>query len=85
MEFISKYDISFIKYINRKYNKKFKDFDEYALFLYELLKSEKEYYYKLEDEIKEYCNYQQERKYGNGKYECKTKEPREKSSPTRFN
>ena len=67
MEFISKYDLSFIKNINRKYNKKFKTFDEYSLFLFELTKSEVDYYYKLEEDLKEYCDYQTERKYGNGK------------------
>jgi len=78
MEFISKYDKSFIKNVNRKYNKKFKSFDEYSLFLYELTpdeedcwvelgKKEENYYIKLEEDLKEYCDYQTERKYGNGK------------------
>ena len=67
MEFISKYDMSFIKNINRKYNKKFKNFDEYSLYLFELTKNEVKYYYKLEEDLKEYCDNQQERKYGNGK------------------
>ena len=36
MEFISKYDITFISSVNRKYGKKFKTFDEYSLYLFEL-------------------------------------------------
>lgn len=68
MEFISKYDTSFIKHINRKYNKKFKNFDEYSLFLFELKgNDEVYYYYELEQDIKEYSDYQTERKYNNGK------------------
>ena len=72
MEFISKYDTSFIKYINRKDNKKFKNFDEYSLFLFELKgNDEVYYYYELEQDIKEYSDYQTERKYKNGKSERK--------------
>lgn len=67
MEFISKYDISFIKFVNRKYGKKFKAFDEYSLYLFEMKGKEKDYYYQLEEDIKEYSDYQTERKYGNGK------------------
>ena len=86
MEFISKYDITFTRFLNRKYNRKFKDFNDYAMFLFELVNDdEKDYYYRLEDDIKEYCEYQQERKYGDGKTQCKAKEPREESGTTRFN
>ena len=68
MEFISKYDISFIKFVNRKYGKKFKDFDSYGLYLYELNDfANTKYYYQLEEDIKEYSDYQTERKYNNGK------------------
>lgn len=63
MEFISKYDMTFISNVNKKYNKKFKTFDEYALYLFELTQNELEYYYQLEEDIKRYSNYQQERKY----------------------
>lgn len=85
MEFISKYDITFIKFLNRKYSRKFKDFNDYAMFLFEIAnEEEKDYYYRLEDDIKEYCTYQQERKYGDGKTKDKTKEPREESSTTRI-
>jgi hypothetical protein len=71
MEFISKYDTSFIRIINKKYSKHFKCFDEYSLYLFELTHNEKEYYYQLEEDIKEYSDFQTERKYNNGKQERK--------------
>ena len=68
MEFISKYNLTFINFVNRKYNKKFKSFDEYGLWLYEEKKcSNSRYYDDLEEDLKEYCDYQQERKKTNGK------------------
>ena len=67
MEFISKYNETFLTNVNRKYQKKFRTFDEYSLFLFELTEDELEYYYQLEEDIKEYCNNQQERKNKNGK------------------
>ena len=70
MEYISKYNTTFILNVNRKYNKRFKTFDEYSLFLFELTNDELEYYYKLEEDIKEYCKYQQERKNKDGKTKC---------------
>lgn len=70
MEFISKYNLTFITSVNRKYNKKFRNFDEYSLYIFELTKNEIEYYYQLEEDLKEYCNYQQERKNINGKTKC---------------
>ena len=62
MEFVSKYDTTLVTYMNRKYNKKFKSFEDYSLFLFDLVNSETDYYYKLEEDIKEYSDYQQERK-----------------------
>ena len=76
MEFISKYDTTFITSVSRKYGKRFKTFEEYSLFLYELQKSDKDYYYKLEEDIKEFSDYQTERKYNNGKTQSQTKKPR---------
>lgn len=73
MEFISKYDLTFISNVNRKYNKKFRNFDEYALFLFEKNGDEVYYYYELEQDLKEYCKYQQERKNNNGKTRNQTK------------
>ena len=68
MEFISKYNLTFINFVNRKYNKKFKSFDEYGLWLYEEKEcSNSRYYDDLEEDLKEYCDYQQERKKINGK------------------
>jgi len=67
MEFISKYNLTFVKYVNKKYNKKFQSFDDYSLFLFEKTEDEVYYYYQLEEDIKEYCQYQQERKNNNGK------------------
>lgn len=68
MEFISKYNLTFVNYANKKYNKKFQTFDGYSLWLFELVNCEHtKYYEKLEDDIREYCDYQQERKNKNGK------------------
>lgn len=68
MEFVSKYNLTFVKYMNRKYNKKFQSFDDYGLWLYELVDCKNSKYYdKLEDDLREYCNYQQERKNNYGK------------------
>lgn len=67
MEFISKYNLTFLSSVNKKYNKRFRTFDEYSLFIFELTKKELEYYYQLEEDLKEYCEYQQERKDKNGK------------------
>lgn len=76
MEFISKYDITFVTSVSRKYGKRFKTFEEYSLFLYELQKNDTDYYYKLEEDIKEFSDYQTERKYNNGKSQNKAKKPR---------
>ena len=67
MEFISNYNLTFVKYVNKKYDKKFRTFEEYTLFLFEKTDDEVYYYYKLEEDLKEYCNYRQERKNSNGK------------------
>ena len=67
MEFISKYNLTFLSSVNRKYNKRFRTFDEYSLYVFELTSNEIEYYYQLEEDLKEYCEYQQERKNTNGK------------------
>lgn len=67
MEFISKYNLTFLSSVNRKYNKRFRTFDEYSLYVFELTSNEIEYYYQLEEDLKEYCEYQQERKDKNGK------------------
>ena len=72
MEFISKYNLTFIKFVNKKYNKKFKAFDDYGLWLYELVDCKNSVYYdKLEEDIKEYSDFQTERKYNDGKSERK--------------
>lgn len=70
MEFISKYNLTFIICVNRKYNKKFRNFDEYSLYIFELTENEIEYYYQLEEDLKEYCKYQQERRAKDGKTKC---------------
>jgi hypothetical protein len=67
MEFISNYNLTFIKFINKKHNKKFQSFDDYSLFLFEKTSDEVYYYYELEQDLKEYCQYQKERKRNNGK------------------
>ena len=68
MEFISKYNLTFIQFVNKKYSKRFQTFDSYALWLYEIEEFENSRYYdKLEEDIKEYSNIQTERKYNYGK------------------
>lgn len=68
MEFTSKFNMSFVLFVDKKYNKKFKDFEQYGLYLFELNDcNDREYYYHLEKDIKEYSDYQQERKKTNGK------------------
>lgn len=71
MEFVSKYNMTFINSVNKKYNKKFKSFEEYSLYLYDLKQYNADYYYQLEEDLKDYCNYQQERKYNYGKQKRK--------------
>ena len=52
MEFISKYNLTFINFVNRKYNKRFKSFDEYGLWLYEEKEcSNSRYYDDLEEDF----------------------------------
>ena len=67
MDFISKYNVPFMVYINKKYNKKFRSFEDYSLYLFELTKDELEYYYQLEEDVRRYSDEQQERKSTNGK------------------
>lgn len=67
MEFVSKYDMTFLSSVNAKYNKRFKTFDDYSLFIFELTNNEPDYYCKLEEDLKEYCKHQQERKNNYGK------------------
>ena len=68
MEFVSNINITFVTSVNRKYNKKFRTFDEYSLFIFDLVdNNELEYYYLMEEDLKEYCKYQQERKNTYGK------------------
>lgn len=67
MEFVSKYNLTFIKFVNKKYNKKFQNFEDYTLYLFEKTSDEVYYYYELEEDLKDYCKYQKERKNSNGK------------------
>lgn len=74
MEFISKYNMTFIRYVNKKYNKRFKSFDDYGLYLWDKhYNKTHEYYYALEADLKEYCEFQEERKYNYGKNKGYTK------------
>lgn len=68
MEFISKYNMTFIKFVNRKYNKKFKSFDDYGLYIWEKTEYHNlQYYYVIEEDLKDYCVFQEERKSNYGK------------------
>ena len=64
MGYISKYDTKFITYVNRKYNKDkvlFETFDDYIMWLfYDYLRENKEKYYEqLEEDMKEYSEWQE--------------------------
>lgn len=67
MEFISKYNLTFVTYVNRKYDKKFRSFEDYSLYIFEINSSELDYYYQLEEDMKEYSKYQFERRIVSGK------------------
>lgn len=58
MNYLGKFDIRFITFVNRKYNKRFRTFDDYSQALYE--KNHNDYYYNLERDIKEYVKWQVE-------------------------
>jgi hypothetical protein len=62
MGYISKLDMRFLTYMNRKYrdkNVKFEYYDDYALFLYDLCKKDdEEYYICLEEDLREYVEMQ---------------------------
>ena len=62
-DYISKYDIRFVTFMSRKYrnfdkNVRFRNFDEYVLWLYDDSASEENYYSRLEDDLKEYSDWQ---------------------------
>lgn len=63
MGYVSKYDRTFISFINRKYQKNkvdFKTWDDYALWLYyKICKCNTDFYYrKLEKDVWEYSDWQ---------------------------
>ena len=58
MAYISKIDTKFITFINRKYNKTFDYFDDYAIWLYDKSGHDEGYYCQLEKDIWEYSNFQ---------------------------
>ena len=61
MEFISRYDFKFVTFMTRKYidsNVHFRNFDDYVLWLYDHSANEKDYYSRLEDDLKEYSDWQ---------------------------
>lgn len=58
MAYVSKIDTKFITFVNRKYNKTFDFFDDYAVWLYELKTNEEEYYAQMEMDLWEYSDFQ---------------------------
>lgn len=60
MSYISKYDTTFVNFINRKYNKNFRYFDDYILWLYykRLRCNKKLYYITIEKDIWDYSDWQ---------------------------
>lgn len=60
--FISRYDRSFLSYMNKKYKfykVHFEFFDDYILWLYDLYNSDElRYYYRLEKDLWEYVEFQ---------------------------
>ena len=80
MQFISRYNTSFMAFVYKKYNHIFKNYDYYSEYL--LKNCPNEYYETLEGDLKEYCNWQLERRMS---YEPKNKaaNTRAQSSETR--
>lgn len=60
MGYISKYDTKFITYMNRKYEKSFKQFEEYIMWLFYNKSQERKdiYYEQLEKDFWEYSDFQ---------------------------
>lgn len=81
MQFISRYNTSFMAFVYKKYNRIFKNYDFYSEYL--LRNCPNEYYETLEGDLREYCNWQIERKAENGKGTKKRGHTQEKSGTTR--
>ena len=60
MQFISRYNTSFMAFVYKKYNHIFKNYDYYSEYL--LKTCPDSYYETLERDLKEYCDWQLERK-----------------------
>lgn len=62
MSYLSKYDLRFLTFMNRKYKKyniNFEFYDDYILWLYEMCnKNEIRYYKQLEKDLWEYVDFQ---------------------------
>lgn len=60
MGWVSKYDTTFIIYVDRKFNKRFANYDNFSYWLYyEKNKENKDdFYVELEEIFKEYCDWQ---------------------------
>lgn len=60
MEYMSKYDRRFLTEMNRKYNKLFEFWDDYSCWLYYdvFAMNDDKYYDQLEEDIREYVEFQ---------------------------
>lgn len=75
MQYISRYNTSFMAYMYKKYHKIFKKYDHYSEFL---LRNYADVYYEtLERDLKEYCDWQQERGKKNESKDKRTNSQRE--------
>lgn len=68
MSKLGNFDIRFITFVAKKYNKKFKKFGDYSEYLWDITKNkygdlfkEEDYSYALEEDIKEFCKWQEEK------------------------
>ena len=67
MGYISRYDLTFLTFVSKKYGwKKFRSFESYSLWLFEekCKNNNEKYYEHLEEDIKEYADWQKGRKAG---------------------
>ena len=62
MGYISKYNMNFLTYMNRKYRRysvNFEFWDDYALWLFDMCNKKEKFYYKqLEKDVWEYSDFQ---------------------------
>lgn len=79
MQFISRYNTSFMSFVYKKYNRIFRNYEFYSEFLLENCPDR--YYETLEGDLKAYCDWQTERRMKNA--QNKTANTRAQNSEAR--